>query len=317
VEQYQEKQSGIERILKTSPEKEAELLRHFERALKNQETSRYEKEKDAEDVEIIDGILTRISDFVREYDGKRVSGLNAANIHLIDTDKLSPEEKAAIEDADIGAICDFETQSVVVLPKKDSHLTTAQRIVHELMHLHAFTSLEVGESPSSESSPMVTAQGAKLYPRRIGFGVFDKTHTKRYFRDFDEAIIEELSSRFDARYFAEFPALAPELERRKKIQQTVKSAPQEIAAVVTKQSEEGRWETSIEQWRYRDQRRKLQSLIRDIYEAHVDEFASEEEVFKVFAKTVMTGRLLKIARLTEETFGKGSFSELGKKTMAQ
>jgi hypothetical protein len=317
VEQYAEKQSGIERILKTSPEEEAALLRHFERALKNQETDPYEKEKDPEDVEIIDGILARISDFVHDYDGKTVPGLKAVNVHLIDTDKLTPEQKAAIESVDVGAICDFRTQSAAVLPEKDSRLITAQRIVHELMHLHAFTSLEAEKEPSSESSPMLTIEGAKLYPRRIGFGVFDKTHSKRYFRELDEAIIEELSSRFDARYFAQFPTLAPELEIRTKMRQTVKRDAGEIAAVTTKQRGDGQWNTSIRSWRYGDQRAKLHSLIHDIYEMHGSDFASEDEVFNVFAKAVMTGRLLEVARLVEGTFGKGSFVKLGRETMAQ
>jgi hypothetical protein len=317
VEQNPEKQSGIERVLKISPEEEATLLEHFERTLRNQGIGSHEKEKGAEELEIINGILGRISDFARGYGGKAVRGLTPANIHLIDTAKLSPDDKAAIQRADVGAIYDFRTQSAIVLPEKDSRLITAQRIVHELIHLHAFTSLEAEKEPSSESSSLLTVQGKELHPRRIGFGVFDATHTKRYFRDLDEAIIEELSSRFDARYFAEIPALASELERRETMRKKVKRDAREIAAVVSKQSGDDQWKTSIEAWRYGTQRERLRSLVHQIYEAHRDEFASEEDVFAVFAKAVMTGRLLETARLIEKTFGKGSFARLGRETMIE
>ena len=41
------------------------------------------------------------------------------------------------------------------------------------------------------------------------------------------------------------------------------------------------------------------------------EFSSTDQVFDIFAKAVMTGKLLKVARLIEKTFGMGSFREIG------
>lgn len=56
------------------------------------------------------------------------------------------------------------------------------------------------------------------------------------------------------------------------------------------------------------------SLIDDLYNKNAGSFASREEVFNLFARAVMTGRLLSVARLLEKTYGKGSFRELGEKT---
>ena len=41
------------------------------------------------------------------------------------------------------------------------------------------------------------------------------------------------------------------------------------------------------------------------------EFDSTEDIFNLFAKATITGRLLPVARLINKSFGRGSFSEIG------
>ena len=65
---------------------------------------------------------------------------------------------------------------------------------------------------------------------------------------------------------------------------------------------------------YFKERAALKKLIQTLYEKNEDEFESEEEVFNLFAKAAISGRLLPVARLIEKTFGKGSFRELGEET---
>ena len=55
----------------------------------------------------------------------------------------------------------------------------------------------------------------------------------------------------------------------------------------------------------------MNTLIGEIYVKNSESFSSEEDVFKMFAEAVMTGRLLKVARIIEKTFGKGSFRQFG------
>jgi hypothetical protein len=312
-----EKPSGIERIVNVSRAEEESLLKHFEEALRNQKTDAFEREKNQEEIEVINHVLRCMPEFIRDYGGKPVGNLTTANIHLVDTAKLSEEQEEAIARADVGAVYDLELQAAIVLPQKDSSLVTNQRIVHELLHFNAFTSLAArGKAPPDVSSSF-NVKGTELHARRIGFGVFDARQRKRFFRDVDEAIIEELSIRFDARYFDNIPALSDELRRREQMKKRIAEGADEISAVITTRLGEEQWHTSIEKWRYGEQRSKLRTLIKEIYEANQDQFGSEEDVFEVFAKATLTGRLLEVGRLIEETFGNGSFARLGTETDTQ
>jgi hypothetical protein len=51
--------------------------------------------------------------------------------------------------------------------------------------------------------------------------------------------------------------------------------------------------------------------VKETYERNPGHFTSTEEVFKVFAEAVLSGRLLELARLIDQTFGKGAFRKLG------
>jgi len=58
-------------------------------------------------------------------------------------------------------------------------------------------------------------------------------------------------------------------------------------------------------------------VISEIYQRNKGEFGSEEEIFKTFAKAVLTGRLMELARLIDNTYGKGSFRKLGISSMSE
>jgi hypothetical protein len=62
--------------------------------------------------------------------------------------------------------------------------------------------------------------------------------------------------------------------------------------------------------RYKKQRDRLNVLVKEIYERNREHFTSTEEVFRVFAEAVLSGRLLELARLIDQTFGKGAFRKL-------
>jgi len=106
-----------------------------------------------------------------------------------------------------------------------------------------------------------------------------------YFEGLNEAIIEELTIRFGQGNFE----LIPELQRE----------------LIDKNT-----------YGYSEERKKLKEIIEKIYETNKDleHFNSSEDVFYIFAKAVMSGKTLKIARLIEKTYGKGSFRKLGEET---
>jgi len=65
---------------------------------------------------------------------------------------------------------------------------------------------------------------------------------------------------------------------------------------------------------YLENRRVLEYVCSEIAKEFSDQYSDEGAVFAEFLCSHFTGRLLKIARLVEKTFGKGSFRLLGNMT---
>jgi hypothetical protein len=166
-----------------------------------------------------------------------------------------------------------------------------------------------GELPEGAPTPILAGDKALLV-RRIGLNIFNEANTRRFLLDFDEAVIEELTKRFDMRYFDQTVSLSEEYADRERIRSRV-AHPEEIAAVLTSQLENGGWQSEITGYAYKKQRDRLNVLVKEIHERNPGRFSSTEEVFKVFAKAVLSGRLLELARLIDQTFGKGGFRKLG------
>ena len=140
---------------------------------------------------------------------------------------------------------------------------------------------------------------------------------KNYFRGLSEAIIEELTMRFDRQRFQDFPPLEDALKYRAEMEQKVAEPKyedaKEISEVVTKPEGEG-YRTTIKPYVYGKQRRILRSVISKIHDANEGQYPSKEVVFELFAKAELSGRLLEVARIIEQSLGKGSFRKLGEDT---
>jgi hypothetical protein len=65
---------------------------------------------------------------------------------------------------------------------------------------------------------------------------------------------------------------------------------------------------------YNDDRIIFHQLLNQLFVKNKDTFDSEEQIFNLFAKATLTGKLLPVARLIEKTFGKGSFRIMGIKS---
>ena len=312
-----EKESGIKRVPNVSPEEEKEILEGFRGLLEDQPFFGAEKEKTTEEKEAIRQIINFFPEFIGKYGGKPLN-ISPEVIHIIDESKLSNKDKELIKE-DAGYYR-FDIQKIMVLPQ-ESKLKFLKVIVHELMHLQAFTSLSLKEKDIEGDVEPINAVNRKFMARRIGFGIFDKTNRSRYFRYIDEAVIEELTKRFDSNCFASIPYLTNEIKERSEFRQAVseknKEEADDIQSLVLKQMENGMREITYYGYSYSKERQKLRSLIKEIYEKNKDDFSSEEDVFDLFAKATMTGRLLPIARLIEKTYGKGSFRKLGEDTEAE
>lgn len=62
---------------------------------------------------------------------------------------------------------------------------------------------------------------------------------------------------------------------------------------------------------YKQERGILNTLIDKIFNKNQEKFKEREDVFEIFAKAMLTGNILPIGRLIDETFGRGTFKKYG------
>jgi len=55
----------------------------------------------------------------------------------------------------------------------------------------------------------------------------------------------------------------------------------------------------------------LNDLLDKLYQKNQDKFKDREQVFDVFAKSMLSGNLLPVGRLVDRTLGKGTFRKIG------
>ncbi|MEK7665250.1 MAG: hypothetical protein AAB361_03940 [Patescibacteria group bacterium] len=298
--------SGIMRAAGVSREVEKEVLDASKESFDNQKKFSLESEKTPEEIEIINGILGKLQEFIKKYGGV-MPPITPDHIHVCEYDTLPVEQRERIKS--IRGRYDEDSQFVAVIRNSESenNLVFASRVAHELMHFCGFQS--VTANPEKETWSF----------RVGGLVVAKKKDQKRemYFVDVDEAITEELMKRFDAECFDAIPALAKDLEDREKwIKKSVKGDKISYITTTTTKEESSMYYTTIraQPYQYKEEREKLWQIINDICEKKPDDFKSEEEVFNVFANTYFTGNLLQTVRLIEDTYGKGFFRKLGEET---
>jgi len=227
------------------------------------EVSKGEREKSAEETELVVSVLDRIKEFVIKYGGKPVN-CSPENVHFLRDDSVVREmltqDPGSVDDQGFTPL--FGKDAYVVCKTPGNNAENAHAVVHEVLHVNSFQSLTWSENRKGV--------------RRVGFAV--RTKNGEFFTGINEAIIEELTLKFLKKYFSELAE-----------------------------------EPVIEEF-YKKEREVLLEITNEIYEKSPGKFNSDEDVFNVFASSVMTGKLKEVARLIEGARGKGSFRELGKIT---
>lgn len=320
------KESGVNRIIGTEEQTEKDLLAFFKEKFELGFKEETDKAHSAE----LDNLIPKLNNYLKEFcEQYGVDSINipSENIHILDRGKLTPEQIEILKKRaeNIGGFYSPGKQAVGMLIEYEDgkKLSFLQMLIHEMLHLNSFGSLHKLPVDKAEQGQQLTRKvdnGKKeeisLGIRRAGFSI--KTiDGKTYFYDTNEAVITELEMRFDWKYFPQFPELEQDLKRKQKILEEI-SQSENMGMDYLKRTfahigEEHEGRVELKKNLYDEERAALNKLIDEIYEKDKSDFSSREDVFNVFAKATMTGRLLPIARLIEKTYGRGSFRALGEK----
>ena len=188
-------------------------------------------------------------------------------------------------------------------------VTFGSTVLHEILHLKAHLSMEMQKENEQEHETIyrmgvtVNATVKNILEGR------DHSH----FKALHEAIVAETEKRLIPRLLAH-----PELAKEKEWMLSEKA--EELKRQIAKEHHihvddiiwvEQKEKLKFEAVGYKTQREVLSYVCTEIQKQFPDQFASNDDVSKLFINANFTGRLLPIARLVEKTFGEGSFRLLG------
>ncbi len=309
------RQHGISRIIGPDPAEVKAADLHYQQKFVDQTPESFEIEKTPERTRVLETIIKKMPEFIRAYGGQPVGEIKPEHFHLVD---LSKEGAQA---SDFSALSALRSkgfyrpslqrvglkQNLPLERLKDNLLFQAGITTHELIHFHAFQAVETRRNEPAEI-------------RRVGLGIHSKKWGKRFLDSLNEAITEELTRRFEDFCFYDVSELQPELEKRNRYIAGKYQPSQwpekinEICLIFEKKNSRGEEVEKELPRSYKEARRTLQMIIKSVYERFPGKFSTKEDVFRVFAKAALSGKLLELARLLEATYGKGGFRRVAEGT---
>jgi len=316
------KESSLERVIGASPEDERAIKEQFKRTF---ETRQYvgfdeghsiEKEKSPEMVECINALTRCMHGFLSQY-GVGALDIRPDQIHFIDKDKVPPDlaRQVGLSEQTLGHF-DLGRQWIFIFHDEGQYTRqrTVHAITHEMMHFNSFYSNQINifENSQGDISGEIKTRRAGL---EIGSG--DSVH----FKDLNEAVTEELALRFGHAYFRGLAYIAEDAEKNlEKVQGQIDRLQQEhdqtedldkkwrYASAIKKTETEAIVSHGHEC--YSAERDVLYKMIEDMFRSNKDQFKNRDEVFELFVRGMLSGRILPLARIIDKTYGSGSFSKL-------
>ena len=255
--------------------------------------SRYERQKTEEEIKSIQFIFDKLPEFIKRYGGNPVD-LRPEYVHIIDRKKTEQSLNNGIRKiGKCGGFYTFAEQFMGIIDR--DKLSNMEAVVHEAMHFNSFLSVEKIEEEKKYY----------LDTRRSGLSIANNLNKEEnYFGQINEAITCDLQIRFEEEFFPLMPELTEELKNK---QAYLDKFQQENPNPFVQKKYLGR--------EYVNFRRKFHYLTNNIKLRSLDyqgnEQISNEQIFNMFARSYFSGKLLPLARLIENKFGKGSFRKLG------
>jgi hypothetical protein len=324
-----ETRSSIRRVVgaQLSEEARQRILGEESERFKAQERpewDRHEVAKTPEQMELL-AFVDQATDRLLHEHGREAFHIPPDNHHLLDEEgrrKLGLRWES-------GGSYSIKDQAIFMRPVGDP-VIFGLVAYHETLHFKSHQALQR------------LYPGKEVLPYRRGFEIVTRHGHRSYFRQLDEALIQELSNRFTRESLSEHPltkdAVAASEDRRKLILQHADKLAeedveflQELVPYIGELPEKARAAFSqadlpVEQARraftdckhlnvlihpYGERLRDLHLLVEEIYRRKGEQFANQEEVFELFVEAVVTGNVLPVGRVIDTTFGKGSFRRLG------
>lgn len=314
------KESGVNRVIGFESEKEADILDYFKDEFERNFLEYGEREKTLEEIAILNRVNKDMIEFLRHY-GVEAIEIPPNNIHILDKSRFTSEELKKIQER-FGTESGFyrsNKQGVGIMKDyEENKLSFLQTVVHEELHLQGFYSYQKSSRWDAEIVLEKDDDLVGIDIRRSGFSMGTTDGKTLFFRDVNEAIITELQIRFERMFLEKYPELASELEARDDYTQEVAKrddAPIEkvrevVGEVIIDEDGERKWRS----YAYHEERKNFTELIDELYKRNTSDFESREDVFNLFAQATLTGRILRVARLIEKTFGKEVFRAIGERS---
>ncbi len=301
------------------------------------DTKPYEIEPSKKDRQIIDFAINAVDKIIASYGGTPKSFL--------------PEKIFILKEGAVSEITDGKLREGfhsllkqrIVVERGESDVHFATTVVHELLHLKSFKAAQIIDG--------------EIEPYRAGITVFDRSAENEYFAKIEEAIVSEVTRQFYTNEICRNSLFKSEVEKTEKIKVWIKKDLQLSGMDETKQQRimeeiffipdaddileflngevdsddpemykigyvNGAFRVLMENGdvklseRYVE-RKALYDLLDEIVEKSDGEIKNRKEIFDEFAKANFSGKLLPLARIIENTLGKGSFREIAEKFKVQ
>lgn len=224
------------------------------------------------------------------------------NIHIIPEKLYKQIEK----NNETTATTFQDKQAIILNAEKLVHpFDRVSSIFHEIIHLKNFLAIEVHEDLYKPYQSGLKVSASQKKAERIGFFTV--------FSGLNEAVVSEIQKRYFWQIIKKNQFLTKEYnwqisnqaqEFKEKIAKEKSITPDEIIWV----SKDGKY---YNQFPYYEQRKVLNYIVKSIYEDNREKFKSIDEVMKLFFQSYFDGKLLRIAKLIEKSFGRGSFRMIG------
>ena len=304
-----ERLSSISKIVGGNEQQKSEVSKDFEEDFLNEKWLDGEREKTAEENEILKSLIDELNIFLSEY-GARPLDVRVSHIHILDKSQMSEEVFDYWEEKYKTSFGSFEPdkQAIIILGwYSTSNLELANMIAHELVHFISYNSVLIEENKIQDNTSPI-----KIHANRLGLNVAQERsdETVLYFTEINEAITEELVKRFSIR-LKNIPLLSQEVEDM--VHAREKHSMPDISSVKIEMNKTPGNTTRNLRYRkysYGQFRKDLNKLIKEIYKKRQNDFASEEEIFKIFATASMTGNVKELATLIDSTLGSGTFKKI-------